>query len=82
MLSDKDLERLVPHLKQYLPKNQYHKIGELVEKVYLYDYNGELKTYSMGFSSEESPFLCFDIRTYSFVGVASPDHVKKHGELI
>jgi hypothetical protein len=72
----------MPHIKQIVSKDNYHLIGEMMENVYLYYYGGTRKTYAMGVSGIEAPYICFDVRTYSFVGVASSEDVKGHGVLV
>ena len=82
MLSDKVLERLTPHIKQIVPEPQWHTIGDLFEKVYLLDYDEEHEAYVIGYWGMDNPLICFDTKTYSFLGVVTEEYVYEHGTQI
>lgn len=82
MLSDEIMEKLVPHIKNMMSKHEWHNIGKLFEKVYLMEYDENHDAYVIGYWGSLNPLLCFDTKTYSFLGVAMEDYVKEHGTLI
>lgn len=79
MLSDEVLEKLIPHVKSMMPKQDWHKIGTLFEKVYLLDYDEDHDAYVFGYWNQYNPLLAFDTKTYTFLGVVMQDFVEEHG---
>lgn len=79
MLSDEIMEKLMPHVKNVIPKQEWHNLGEIFKEVYLMDYDENHDAYVIGYWGSANPLLCFDTKTCSFLGVVMEDYVKEHG---
>ena len=81
MLSDATLEKLVPHIKMVLPKEDYHRLNNMLYEVYIVSFS-DGDVYVLGDKTIEAPWLKFDTKTYAFKGIMLYEDAVRFGRLI
>lgn len=81
MLSESILEKLVPHIKMVLAKEDYHILSNMFQEVYKVSFS-DGDVYVLGDKTNEMPWIKFDVKTYAYKGIMMYEDAVKFGELI
>ena len=82
MLSEEIKEKLLPHIQEIVPEENWGDIPSFFSEVYLIDYEDGVKAFVFGYWDDPNPVICFDAETFEFLGVAMQDWTREHGVLV
>ena len=76
------IEKLSPAIKELVPEDNWDDIPSFFRRIYLVEYEENVKTYVVGYWDDPNPLLALNIEGYKFVGVVMQDWVEEHGTLV
>ena len=82
MISEELKEKILPHLREIMPREDWDKIPGFFERVYYVKYNDSQYAYVMGYWGDPNPVVAFDESTGLFLGVVMQDWALEHGVLV